>query len=63
MLNTNENHQSTLRLEKLLRESGVTEHWQSDDSDEEQEDIDGFLRMFTNTQAWVQLSEFSNDAQ
>jgi hypothetical protein len=63
VLNTNENHQSTLRLEKLLRESGVTEHWQSDDSDEEQEDMDGFLRMFTNTQAWVQLSEFSNAPQ
>jgi hypothetical protein len=62
VLNTNENHQSALCLKKLLRESGVTE--QSDDSDEEQEDMDGFLRMFTNTQAsGVELSEFSNAPQ
>jgi hypothetical protein len=32
-------------------------------NDEEQEDMDEFLRMITNTQVWVELSEFSNAPQ
>jgi hypothetical protein len=59
VLRTNENHRSTLRLQELLMGPEVTE--QSDD--EEQEDMDGFLRMFTNTQVWVELSEFSSAPQ
>ncbi|KAG1717241.1 hypothetical protein EDB19DRAFT_1923676 [Suillus lakei] len=47
-----------LRLEKILM-PGAAE--QSNDG--ELEDIDGFLRMFTNTKSWVELSELSNPSQ
>ncbi|KAG1730075.1 hypothetical protein EDB19DRAFT_1391181 [Suillus lakei] len=47
-----------LRLENILM-PGAAE--QSNDA--ELEDIDGFLRMFTNTKSWVELSELSNPSQ
>lgn len=59
MLKNDVNRRADLRLAKLLMGPGVTE----ESDDEEPEDMDGFLRMFTNTKAWVELSEFSNAPQ
>jgi serine/threonine protein kinase len=48
-----------LRVEKFLMVPAATEQ----SNDEEPEDIDDFLCMFTKTKAWVELSEFSDPEQ
>ncbi|KAG2114188.1 uncharacterized protein F5147DRAFT_607426 [Suillus discolor] len=55
VLKRDADHRIGLRLEKLIT--------MTPDNDEELEDIDGSLRMFTNTTGWVDLSELSNPLQ
>jgi hypothetical protein len=57
VLKDEEYRRSRLLIQKLMM--GVTEQ----SNDEQPENMDSFLRMFTNTQAWVELSEFSNAPQ
>jgi hypothetical protein len=59
VLKNDANRRADLRLEKLSMGPGVTE--QSDD--EEPDDMDKFLHMFTSMKAWVELSEFNNAPQ
>ncbi|KAG1730088.1 hypothetical protein EDB19DRAFT_2012287 [Suillus lakei] len=59
VLENDTHRRSALRMQKLLMVPGAAEQ----SNDEELEDMDGFLRMFTNTQSWVELSELSNPSQ
>ncbi|KAG2356842.1 hypothetical protein BDR07DRAFT_1422043 [Suillus spraguei] len=59
LLKRDSDRRSGLRVDKLLMVHGAVEQF----NDEELEDIDDFLSMFTNTQSWVELSKPSNPPQ
>ncbi|KAG2124891.1 hypothetical protein DEU56DRAFT_589387 [Suillus clintonianus] len=62
MLQQNDQHRVSRCIE-LLAERILNQGATEQSNDEEPEDIDGFLQMFTTMPSWVKLTELSNPSQ